>query len=722
MSVDIADFYPLSPMQEGMLFHTLYAPESGFYIEQVCYPVHGNLTATALRQAWQHVVDRHPILRTFFVWKDLKRPVQMVQRRAEVLLVEDDWRSLSSAEQEEKLQAYLQADRLNGFDLAKAPLMRLALFGTGENDYQLIWTWHHLLMDAWSVSILLKEVFTLLQAGSEGRDVHLGHCRPYRDYITYLQQQNLLEAEAFWRRTLKGFHKPTSLRRFSPEETAPDGNAVYGEEQCSLSTADTTALRAYARRHRLTLNTLVQGAWGILLSRYSGESDVVFGTVVSGRPAELEGVESMVGLFINTLPVRVLVTPEEQILTWLKRLQSQQVEARHYEHTPLVQVHGWSDVPRNLPVFESLLAFESQPDLGFSPGASAPPANVRIGRIRTLEKINYPLALIAMPGAELTLVMCYDGRCFNSALIAQMLNGLKNLLEGILANPGGRLRELSLLSEGQKKQSLEQCNHKQQSFPVVKCIHQLFEEQVALTPDAIAVVHEGLRLSYAELNARANQLAHYLRQYGVGPESLVGILFDRSLEMVVSIIAVLKAGGAYIPLDPEYPRQRLTFILQDSRASLLLVQRQSLESFRADGMQIISLEAEADRIAKQSAENLTDTGAVPDNIAYLIYTSGSTGQPKGVLVSHANVVRLFAATNSQYGFNESDVWTFFHSYAFDFSVWELWGALLYGGKLVMVPATVSRTPEAFHKLVCAESVTVLNQTPSAFRQFMHADE
>jgi amino acid adenylation domain-containing protein len=315
----------------------------------------------------------------------------------------------------------------------------------------------------------------------------------------------------------------------------------------------------------------------------------------------------------------------------------------------------------------------------------------------------------------------YNTDLFNSETVERMNGHFLTLLEGIIANPSERISQLPLLTKSEQQQLLMDWNNTQVDYPANKCIHQLFEEQVERTPDAVAVVFEGQQLTYNELNCRANQLAHYLQSLGVKPDELVGICVERSLEMIVGLLGILKAGGAYLPLDPEYPSERLSFMLEDAQLSLLLTQQKLGENLPQHQASIICLDTDWEKIAENSQSNPENT-VTPDNLAYVIYTSGSTGKPKGVLVNHSNVVRLFAATDAWYNFNSQDVWTLFHSYAFDFSVWEMWGALLYGGRLVVVPYLVTRSPEAFYQLLCQEKVTILNQTPTAFRQLIQVEE
>jgi hypothetical protein len=357
----IEEFYPLSPMQQGMLFHLLYAPKSGMYFQQLSCTLRGDLDPEAFERAWQRVVDRHSILRASFVWEDLAEPIQVVHRQARLPFERLDWRHLSPAQQQERLESFRRADQDRGFDLAAAPLMRLTLIRLAEDTYQFIWSYLHLLLDGWSAPLLYKEIFTFYEAFRRGQDLRLEQSRPYRDYIAWLRRQDMQKAAGFWRQTLKGFTTPTPLPGDQSPGSLPSQVAEYEFCSTQLSQAATAALQSLASKHQLTLNTVVQGAWALLLSRYSRTDDVVFGATVSGRPADLPGAELMLGLFINTLPVRVRVSPEASLLRFLKELQEQQVEMRQYEYSPLVQIHGWSEAPRGLPLFESILIFENYP-------------------------------------------------------------------------------------------------------------------------------------------------------------------------------------------------------------------------------------------------------------------------------------------------------------------------------------------------------------------------
>ncbi|HSF30804.1 MAG TPA: amino acid adenylation domain-containing protein [Candidatus Tectomicrobia bacterium] len=613
-----------------MLFHSLYAPEAGLYCAQLGCTLYGNLQVSTFKQAWQRVVDRHPVLRTAFNWAFRDEPFQVVYRHVALPWRQDDWRGVSAVEQERQLKTFLGEDRAQGFELSKAPLMRLSLVQLAEDAYQIVWSLHHLLLDGWSLHLLLQEVFQIYTACCVGQELNLQARRPYADYIAWLRQQDLSQAEAFWRQTLKGFTTPTVTDFGRDHESSSGKEQGYAEQQMRLSAAATTALQAVARQHHLSVNTLVQGAWAVLLSRYSRQEDVVFGATVAGRPTELVGVESMIGLFINTLPVRVRVGPEALLFPWLQELQREQVEARQYEYSPLVQVQGWSEVPRGLPLFESLLVFENYPAHTAIPEWCN---SLEIHHMRFMSSTNYPLTVVAVPGRELGIRIGYQCHRFDDGAISRMLGHLRTLLEGMIANRAQRLADLPTLTAAERHQLVVEWNDTSAADPQTSCIHQLFEAQVARTPDAVAVVFEDQVLTYRELNIRANKLAHHLQALGVGPEILVGICVERSLEIVVGLLAIIKAGGAYVPLDPAYPQERLTFILQDAQISMLLTRERLIARLIGDQTKVVCLDLDRELIAQEGDTNPVNKGT-PDNLVYVIYTSGSTGAPKGVAVEH----------------------------------------------------------------------------------------
>ena len=442
----VEDLYPLSPLQAGLLFHGLYAPDSGAYFEQVRGTLEGQLDVLAFRQAWQRVMDRHAILRTSFAWEHLDKPVQVVHRSVSIPWDEQDWRGRSAPEQQERLETFLRADRARGFDFTKAPLMRMTLIRVADDTWHFVWSHHHLLLDGWSLPLLMNEVLLSYEGLARGQEISLERSRPYRDFIAWLERQDLEPVEAFWRKTLRGFHAPTPLLTERPAGSAADEPERYAGQQLLLSAQATAALAELARDQQLTLNTVVSGAWTLLLSRYSAREDVVFGTTVSGRSAGLPGIESMLGLFINALPVRVRVRPRESVQAWLRGVQDQLAELRQYEWSPLMQVQKWSDLPRGRPLFESLLVFENYP---IDRSLSLQSGGVRVTDASLLERTNYPLVLVVVPGAELLLRMGYECRRFAAATVSGALESLRTVLEGMAATPGARLEELLLAAAPQ---------------------------------------------------------------------------------------------------------------------------------------------------------------------------------------------------------------------------------------------------------------------------------
>src|SRR5436309_7154391 len=441
----IEDIYPLTPMQQGMLFHALYAPGSEAYFEQLSCGLAGSLDAAAFRRAWQRVMDRHAVLRTAFDWEETAEPMQVVFRQLELPFEELDWRSLPASERRQRLATFLSADRERGFPPGAPPLMRLALIHLADEEHFFVWSHHHLLLDGWCLSLVLREVLACYDAFRQGRDLHLQLPRPYRDYIAWLGGRDEAAAEAFWRRTLGSLAAPTRLPVVAP---APAGGAeVIRREEARLPAALTASLETFSRRRRVTLSTLFQGAWALLLARYAGEEEVTFGVVVSGRPPELRGAESMVGMFINTLPLRLDVPADQPLDRWLLDLQDRLAEMREHEHTPLVDIQGWSGVPAGLPLFETLLAFENYP---LDPEVLERGGTLGLRDLALADRTSYPLALNVAPGEELRVRLSYDARRVDGETAGRLLRHLATLLRGALADPEAPLAGLPILAQEER--------------------------------------------------------------------------------------------------------------------------------------------------------------------------------------------------------------------------------------------------------------------------------
>jgi amino acid adenylation domain-containing protein/non-ribosomal peptide synthase protein (TIGR01720 family) len=1153
---DVEDIYTLSPMQEGMLFQSLYNRDGDAYFRLMSLALHGDLDLEAFERAWRRVVEVHPALRTSFFWRGTDRPVQVVQRNVSLPLELHDWRDLTPELRQEKLQTYLHEQQARAFELEQAPLIRLALLRLEDQVSRFVWSYHHILIDGWSRALIYKDVLAFYQAFCEGqREVASEPRRPFRDYIGWLRRQELAKTEVFWHERLQGFVLPPSLGQ--SEEVAPLQGDFTKISSRELSSELTGSLQTTARQQQLTLNTLVQGAWAVVLAQLTGASDVVFGVVASGRTVDLPGSESMIGPFLNTLPLRIQLSPTEPVFAWLRKIQQQQQELREFEHSPLAEIQRWSDVPRGKALFETVVNFtnyfvdsslrrsndlieardpimvervhyamvlEAEPgpalkllmlydsrrfdeetiadvlqqvesvlaklasdadcrvtdlhtrthtlpslpasaeqkkeyalsyhqqrlwfidqfetgnvyesgptyhniplilrldgpidgallesslnaiidrhealrtkivtrdantvqvvsssetlqlnlvetpdenllelaledsrrpfiidkehlvratlirgqrgesllvvtvhhiladkqslqliaeelaeiysarsegrlpqlpepvvqysqysewQLGFSkdvldqlssywkrqlggdlralelpedhqrpaihtytaastsfslnkrfarrieqlclqerstpftvvlaafkallhryanqdeivvgtsascrtqPGtedAVGPLANLLVLRsnlggnpafrsflgqvTKTVEqayrhqempfdklvlKLNpekdmsrtalfdvlfnfdteepgefelgettarlidtnlgygkYDLNLLMRRGAQgLSGTLIYNADIYDDTKIEQMTRHFEVMLEAVISSPDRNIDDVVLLNEAEEQQQLVTWNSSQASYPEDKTIHQLFEIQAKRTPEKIAVVDGEGSLTYRDLDERANGLAHRLRSHGVGPDVLVAVLLDKSAEMIIALLGILKAGGAYLPLNAEFPEERLRFILADSRARHLVTS----ERLSSDIAGLVANVVYVDRNHEEAEKEGRPGNASPGNIAYCIYTSGSTGKPKGVLVEHRNVVRLLLNDKLQFDFSESDVWTMFHSYSFDFSVWEMYGALLYGGKLVLVSEDQMKDPLLFLDLIRDQEVTVLNQTPSAF--------
>lgn len=711
-SDNLEDLYPLSPMQQGMLFHTVYERESGTYFEQSVFTLEGELDVASFERAWQFVVDRHPILRSSFIW-DLEKPLQVVHREVAIKIHEQDWRDQPS---KQYLQEYLAEDRRRGFDLGTAPLIRLALFRTADTTYKFVFSRHHIVLDRWSRSIVLKEVFEAYESLCTGTEPQLNQPRPYGDYISWVADQHLDEAESYWRAALAGFTVPTPIAiDQKPVSTAQQGRE-FADERIQLSEQSTARLNEFAREHKLTLSTLTQGAWALLLSTYAREHDVLFGVTVSGR-ATLSGVESMVGLFINTLPLRVKLNPDAKILSWLESLQEQQFALQQYEYCSLLDIQSWGEIPRGTPLFETILVFENLPvNIGSKIGNS----NLNVQSDRSYGSVTgYPLTLLAMPGHRFALQLVYDRARFHSETVSRMLTHLQTVLEELVVDPERKLSEISVIGSEEKQQLLFDWNQTRTEYEKDVCVHQLIERQATLRPTAVAATFQDRQLSYSDLNARANQVARYLHSLGVGPESLVGLCTERSLEMLVGVLGILKAGGAYVPLDPTFPSERLAFMIEDSELTVLLTQESLLGELPSTRAKIVVLDAEWDRIRQNSSENFADAVSA-DNLAYVIYTSGSTGKSKGVEVRHRALTNFLFSVQKEPGLGPDDVLLAVTTLSFDIAGLEIYLPLISGARVVIVDSEVAADGMQLKQRIADYAATVMQATPATWQMLITA--
>ncbi|MGF1480497.1 MAG: amino acid adenylation domain-containing protein [Cyanophyceae cyanobacterium] len=706
MKTQIADIYELAPIQQGLLFHALYSPHSGAYFDRNQLTVTGAFKSHAFKTAWQQVIARHPILRTSFHW-ELKKPVQVVHRQVELPWSEYDWRDRPADDRQTALSALLESDRQRGFDLTQAPLLRLTVIRLTEDTYHIIFSKHHILLDGWSRLTVFKEVFALYKSLVRDEPCPLPTPVPYRHYITWLRQQDRDRAEQFWRRTLQGFTTPTQLHlsRSTPHPSPPE--QPHATQRVGLREA---ALYALARQHQLTLNTLVLAAWSLLLSRYSGETDVVFGVTSSGRSAELPHVEAIVGSFVNTLPMRVQVQPDASLLTWLQGLQARQVEMRQYEYSSLVQIQGWSDLPPGTPLFDTLVVFENYPVASLR----EPDETLQVVNFESENHNHYPLSLYAAGGRAPYLELSYDSNRFDEETIAQMLDYLQLLLDGIAAHPQ-HLAQLPKLTPAEQQQ-IAAWNQTDADYPQ-HCIHHGFEAQVSSTPEVIALTHRETPLTYRELNARANHLAVKLQQLGVTPEVRVGICLERSPAMVIALLGVLKAGGTYIPLDPAYPQQRLVYMIEDAPIGILLTQSHLLALFPHYSGQTLCLDS-----TEEPQPNIANLQVPlhPSNLAYIIYTSGSTGHPKGVQISHRAVVNFLHAHRHSPGLAQSDILLAVTSLSFDIAVLEIFLPLTVGAQIVLADREVAANGFRLAELLQRSQATVMQATPATWRMLLAA--
>jgi amino acid adenylation domain-containing protein len=700
-ATNIQDIYPLAPLQEGILFH--YLLDENSYLLPLLLSFPSEDIRKHLVAALQQVVNRHDVLRTAVLWDGLPRPLQVVYRQATLtvtdLTLESDRDALA------QLKERMALDNAS-FDLRKAPLLNVQVVNPAVNgQWYLVLRLHHILCDHESLVTMIEEAM----AHVEGRANELPVSIPYRNHVAQsLAHADKHDAAAFFRKKLGDIEEPTAP--FGLQNVRGDGTRIR-EARRWLEPSLGERIRKQARRMSVSAATLFHAGWGLVLAHTTGRTDVVFGTVLLGRLQGAAGAQRVLGMFINTLPLR-LTLEAKTTRELVDHTQREIIELLTHEQASLAVAQRCSGIAGGSPLFASLFNYRHSPH----EPELASVAGVKL--LAEVDRTNYPITLsIDDQGSQFALTTQTDLQLEPERVMDFLSTAMQSLVSALEATRDSPALSLSILPESEKRQVIELFNPTR-NYVNDRLIHELFEARVRQNPAATAVTCEGQSLTYAELNSNANQVARYLRLQGVRPDGFVGLCVERSLNMVVGLLGILKAGGAYVPLDPNAPPERLAHIIKDAALKRVLTQSNLKERLAAPDLDLIALDTDWEKIAQGPVTDLQlrPVGLSSRNLAYVIYTSGSTGTPKGVMVEHRNVTRLFSSTEELYDFGSQDVWTLFHSIAFDFSVWELWGALLYGGRLVVVPHQVARSPQAFYHLLCQEQVTVLNQTPSAFTQ------
>ncbi len=698
---NVDDLYPLTPTQSGLLYHALATPESAMYFEQVRFDLEGALDVGAFRAAWHAVVRRHPALRTAFVWEGVDEPLQVVRSDVTLPWDELDWSVRPEPEARVALDALAAERRRVGFDLQRAPILRLALVRIGEQLTHVIWDFHHIVIDGWSAGQVMHEVVGAYDDLRAGKDVDLSPARPFRDYVAWLKHQDRAAAEQFWKAELGSFESPTVLHVDRP---APASAVELGTTRMSLSRSTSDALKSLARSERVTLNTVVQAAWGIVLRRYSGDDDIVFGVTVSGRPADVAGVERIVGMFLNVLPLRLHVTDDRSTRSWLRDVQDRQLAISDYDYSSLPEVQRCSSVAPGLPLFETVVIFENFPTVPSDPNGS-----LRVANRTVFEQTSFPLALLVGPGDCIEALALFNSARFDTPTVDRLLSHLAVVLESIAVAPDAPIGEIELLSGPERQQMIVEWNDTGCDYPDHATIQELFDAQADARPDAVALILGDRTMTYRELRTSSNKLAHHLIGLGVGARTRIGIAIPRSFDLLVAVLATVKAGGVYVPLDPEYPRERIRLIIEDADAGVILTVRDVMSSLpETDGQQICV--DDLDTADESDAD--PEIRSTTDDPLFITFTSGSTGRPKGVINHHRGALNRLQWQWDTFPLEPGEVGGQKTTLNFVDHVFEIWGTLLRGHALALIPDDVVKDPSRLVEVLGSYDIRRIAIVPS----------
>jgi amino acid adenylation domain-containing protein len=699
--------YPVTGIQRGMIFHSLLSPRSGVYVLQDGMRLGGRFDPSAFWRAWQDVTDRHPLFRSLFIRLDTTKPVQVVLKRAPLAVIEHDWRGLPAAQQEQDFAQFLCDDRARGFDFAKAPLMRVALIRCADDEYYFVWTRHHVLLDGWSGPIVLRDMMACYHAHTQGVAPQLPPVCAYQDYVRWLAAQDQAAAARYWQQYLSGLEQRTPLPLHGGPAAREGEIGDFSAAQLLLPAALSQRLRNLVRDERVTLNVLMQGAWALLLARHAGLDEVLFGTTVSGRPPQLKNVESIVGPFINSIPLRVRLPAAQPLGDWLRALQHDGQERSVHEFLPLADIQAQGGMAERGALFDSLLVFDNYP-LGGDGDSGVP--GLRTEFLSSFSYNNYPLTLMVVPGEQIALTLKYDGNYYSPAQTARLLEDLQRLLAQMAATPAAALAAVTPVDADERARLLALAAGPH-SGRATSTLVDMFRNAAAAAPQRAALVGLGDRHSYAWLDQHSDRLAQLLREAGVAAEDRVGLLLGRNPYWPLAMLGILKAGAAFVPLDTDWPAARINQVLDDAQVRVVVTEQQWLERAADGERELVSLDRDWDELLDYPAQALPEA-LHPAQLAYLIYTSGSTGKPKGVCVTHAAAAAYVSGVLARIAVSEDAQMCALSTFAADLGYTSILGALCGGRSLRLLAESFALDAPGLARALREEPIDVLKIVPS----------
>jgi non-ribosomal peptide synthetase component F len=706
----VESLYRLSGLQEGMLFHSLYDSRSNAYIEQ-CSCDLLQVDIGLFTASWRLLLSRHSILRTGFYHDVFNIPVQCVYKEVGLVVRELDYRDKDEVTQQRLLSAYHDEDRSEGFDFKEVPLMRISLIRVEDTRYHMLWTSHHILFDGWSIPVLMEEFLTTYDLLSSGAAVVMGEADHYEDYIRYLESRDKEAEENYWRHYMRDVEGGSLLPFVTSSSDRNKGLGQYDTVVLSLDEEQSGLLDAYARQHHITVNAVMQGVWSYLLYRYTGNGHVTYGVAVSGRPEDLSNVERRVGMYINTIPLHVVVEEEMEVVSWLQSIQQEQLLSRKYQYAPLSDIQRWINIPGDL--FDSILVFENFP---VAKVLESDTWRLKTENVQMREETNYPLSVIVLTGVTFTIQFKYNTELLEDVVLQRIRAHFENVLMQLINN-AALIKDLRLLTAKEEHTLLHTFNNTRREYPLDTTLKQLFEERVIADARAVAIISQGKSFTYQELNEYANQVAHYLIASGVKREELIPVLLDRSVEMIAVILGILKAGAAYIPVSADYPPERINYILEDAGAALVITALAHKERIITKQVKRIICIDEENSIREAAVTN-TNMDISQEQLACVIYTSGSSGKPKGVQLINRSILNRCYWMWELYPFEKEEKTVLKTAFSFVDHIWELFGSLLKGVPAVLLAGEELFDLDLFLQQLSVQHVTRIILVPSLLQAIL----